>query len=383
MRVVTKLYIGLILWFNALNLRAIVVDQRGYASGEYTYAFLYGALLLLNLGAAVVLQLAKRHERLDPRAVRSYGRFHFAYVVLTLGLTAVISLIDQPDFGHLTVSTMSMLICSSFLLTDTREILTAIGVAATILFAGLPFFAESPDAVKQLYQELFAYIPISFAISRVLYKAYCDNYRSSVRLAQEAKKNSELNRRLQEANMRLEKLASVDELTGVANRRSLHTYLDKLIAAGDALPFAAIMIDIDQFKEYNDHYGHHQGDEVLIRVAGALAKIAEQTSGFVCRWGGEEFLYVARDQGREEILDICKRIHDCILAMEIPHEFSTASSSVTVSQGASSTIALGREDVLATIQQADQALYAAKAGGRNDLVYKPFPDDDAEPDELA
>jgi len=125
------------------------------------------------------------------------------------------------------------------------------------------------------------------------------------------------------------------------------------------------MIDIDFFKAYNDRYGHEQGDHVLAAVAKALERIAADSSGFVARWGGEEFAYVATGMDREKTLGVCRRIQDEVGDVAIRHEGSKASEHVTVSQGACLMDVQNREDFATCLRRADRALYQTKTSGRD------------------
>lgn len=369
LRTVTAIYIVAIFWFAALNLSAILITDRSYTYIPSYYIY-YSCLLLLNVGVAVIVKLAKSRFFLEPRAI---GSVNVIYILLILVLSALISLVDLTNFGHAMVFFISLFTCSSFLLTSSKEILLAILLPTGILVGALPIYIESRETLLNCYQELAAYIPIAFAISRVHYKAHYESYQKGVRLEKEIATNKILNRRLQRANRRLEELALIDELTGIANRRGLYGYIDRLLREKDAdFLFAAIMLDIDYFKDYNDYFGHSSGDAVLVDVARVLREVAKQTEGFVCRWGGEEFLYVATDRDREGILNICQRIYDQIGQEKIEHPLSSISRYVSLSQGASSSLVKNRADIIETIQQADRALYKVKRSGRNSYIYHSY-----------
>lgn len=130
------------------------------------------------------------------------------------------------------------------------------------------------------------------------------------------------------------------------------------------------MMDVDFFKGYNDHYGHIQGDTILSE-AGRL--LWEQRGGgwTPVRYGGEEFLLL-REASANEALEVAEAVRRDLEAQRIPHHFSQAAAVVTLSAGVSAKTCLDREDVEKLINEADQALYAAKAQGRNRCVlYSP------------
>lgn len=369
LRTISRIYIAVLFWLLALNVSAIFFSNLNYTYAT-EYFIYYSGLVLLNVVVGIIAKLARWRFRLAPRVVYC---INVTYIFITLVLSAFISLVDLTNSGHATAFFVSLFICSSFLLTSSGEILLAILLPTGILLFGLAFSVDSRELLVKFYQEVAAYIPIAFAISRVHYKAHYENYQKGVRLEQEIATNKMLNRRLKRANRRLEELALIDELTGLANRRGLSVYIDNLLREkGGNFLFAVIMLDIDHFKDYNDYYGHSSGDEVLVEVARVLREVANQTEGFVCRWGGEEFLYVTTGKNREGILDICKFIDDKIVQEKIAHPLSPISEYISLSQGASSALVKSRSEILGVIQQADRALYKVKRSGRNNYIYIPY-----------
>jgi len=158
-----------------------------------------------------------------------------------------------------------------------------------------------------------------------------------------------------------------DGLTGIANRRTF----DKVINRewGRALransPISLIMLDIDHFKAYNDHYGHQQGDTCLKKIANQLKKEIRRSSDFVARYGGEEFSVVLPFTDSNDASKVAEKIRKSIEAQKIPHEKSETGRVITISAG-SATLKPGKglsSEML--IKQADGCLYAAKKEGRN------------------
>lgn len=371
LRWVAAIYVGLVTWFITLNMIAYGTGTRDFPP-KLWQGILYLTLLIVNVG---ILVLVKARPVKKSETVRRYQWFICGYMVLIMSIGALISIVDQPDYGHLTVFIMNVLICSSFFLTERRQILCSIGFSTAIISFGLPLVVSSSGQLIGFYQELISYIPVSYFVSRVVYKAFCDHYVSQVHLSSEIEKNEDLNKRLQKTNFSLQKantdlkeLALVDELTGIPNRRGFYNYLDSEIDVNNASEgrhFVVVMIDIDYFKEYNDYYGHVAGDESLNRIAHALSGIAEIISGFVCRWGGEEFLCVVPDYTKDDAVLVCRKIFNTMAALKILHEDSAAGPYVSLSIGAFSSVAHGTEDIIGGIQQADRALYEVKAAGRN------------------
>ena len=179
---------------------------------------------------------------------------------------------------------------------------------------------------------------------------------------------------LLEMNKTLEKLALQDGLTGLANRRHFDNMLrEELIrATRSASSLALIMIDVDNFKKYNDIYGHLAGDECL-RQVGKIIHAAEQRSGdLAARYGGEEFALLLPSTGVKGALKVAEQIRQAIGGLEIKHD-GNRPGIVTISAGVNALGMVTDVDTASSlIGPADEALYAGKAGGRNRVVTAPL-----------
>jgi len=168
----------------------------------------------------------------------------------------------------------------------------------------------------------------------------------------------------------LERLAGLDGLTGIANRRRFDEYCEAEWnrCRRHGHPMSLVMIDIDFFKPYNDRYGHAEGDRVLKSVAGALSRATPRPGDLATRYGGEEFACVLPEtdlNGARHVADrILRGVHD----LAIPHTASEAADHVTVSLGIACDVPRLDGDPGALIRAADQALYKAKEQGRNRVV---------------
>jgi diguanylate cyclase (GGDEF)-like protein len=165
--------------------------------------------------------------------------------------------------------------------------------------------------------------------------------------------------------------AGIDELSGLANRRSFDRKLDELWqnATENHTSLALMMIDIDHFKAFNDHYGHQAGDKTITSVAQVLQQQLARPADFVARYGGEEFVVVLPDIRPAAARQLAERIRAAVLAKGISHQKSSAGQQVTVSIGLAyvepHSTDRSRQGL---IQMADEALYSAKGQGRNRVV---------------
>ncbi len=165
----------------------------------------------------------------------------------------------------------------------------------------------------------------------------------------------------------LERIASLDGLTQVANRRSFDEHLERewQYAARDQKSLSLILFDIDYFKPYNDYYGHPAGDECLKQIAQAANRIVRRPADLVARYGGEEFAVILPDASPAAALHITKQIQQEIRNLAIPHACSQVGAHVTLSLGVSSQVIHPEVEATSLVSQADQSLYIAKNQGRD------------------
>ena len=157
----------------------------------------------------------------------------------------------------------------------------------------------------------------------------------------------------------------IDGLTGVCNRRHFDERLttESARAAREGLPLSAVMIDIDHFKRYNDHYGHQAGDDTLRRVAAGLQSALKRPSDLLARYGGEEFVCLLPATPEAGALHVARALCSAVAGLGIAHAASTSAPQVTISAGVGTTVA--GADPAALLGEADAQLYRAKSGGRN------------------
>jgi len=168
----------------------------------------------------------------------------------------------------------------------------------------------------------------------------------------------------------LEEMSFKDGLTGVANRRRFDFIMD--VEWGNARrnkqPMSLIMLDIDYFKQYNDHYGHLQGDSCLKQVAAILSKVGTRARDFLARFGGEEFVFILPETNAKSAMKIAERCREMLADAQIPHEESQVDQVLTASIGVS-TIIPCHDDIMHTfIETVDRRLYQAKQKGRDRIV---------------
>ena len=203
-------------------------------------------------------------------------------------------------------------------------------------------------------------------ISEVVLKAKVIAMR---RLVEMQRSLIELTHKLNVANKELQLLSATDGLTGLSNRRMYDELSLREWRRCDRMkkPFSLVMVDVDNFKLYNDHYGHQAGDECLKAVAGQMLRAAPRPGDLVARYGGEEFVFALGETDIDGALWVANILRQRIEDLNMPHAASDMKH-VTVSCGVASVLPSDKVSLEVLLQSADYALYKAKEQGRNRVV---------------
>lgn len=175
-------------------------------------------------------------------------------------------------------------------------------------------------------------------------------------------------------NRDLALLSNTDQLTGLANRRALDEALECEWSrlSRHPLPLSVLMCDVDHFKMFNDRYGHDGGDQRLQSIARALQDTVSRPSDLVARYGGEEFALVLPGTDSEGGHQLAEKIREAVASLAIPNEDVSAGSCVTISVGVTCIDHFRSDRAECLLKRADEALYQAKANGRNQVVFLPY-----------
>jgi diguanylate cyclase (GGDEF)-like protein len=180
--------------------------------------------------------------------------------------------------------------------------------------------------------------------------------------------------KLRLANEKLKRLVSIDWLTQISNRRH---FVDRLEiewnrSNREKVVLSMILCDIDYFKQFNDNYGHQEGDKCLYSVAQTIKSAVSRPADLVSRFGGEEFIIILPNTDIKGAVYVAERIRSKILELKIPHDYSKAAQYISLSLGVSACIP--KPDTLpeTLIKATDKALYQAKKQGRNRVIANNF-----------
>lgn len=224
--------------------------------------------------------------------------------------------------------------------------------------------------IKPTQQEIvIARVTTHLTIQKLRYSLQVQN----AQLQQEIQQRQRAESALQEANQELQRLATLDGLTQVANRRHFDECLSLAwrISVREQVPLSLMLCDVDFFKHYNDTRGHQAGDECLQQIAQTMRRVVKRPADLVARYGGEEFAVILPNTNGEGASQVAESIRGAVRRLAIAHPKSPISACVTLSVGVSSTIPDRGSSPEALIAMADRALYQAKKSGRDRVVFFP------------
>ncbi|MDX8405808.1 MAG: diguanylate cyclase [Mariprofundus sp.] len=306
---------------------------------------------LIHMGVAKMLA-----EAPDIELHSCYDATKALEVAEHLGPTVILQDINMPDINGLD------------LLIEYRKH-TAIAEVPVIMLSGTSAAETKADAFQRGADDYLVKMPHPIElIARIRHhsRAYIEHLERDAALKDLEKER----RKLAAANLELEKLSSLDGLTGIANRRYFDTTFSRewQRAMRETESISLIMIDVDHFKLFNDGYGHQAGDDCLKQVALALKQVSQRPTDMVARYGGEEFVILLPGTHSRGGLQIAEGMRKAVEALQIPHAHSSTDAVVTVSLGLATILPMLKHEPGALIKTADEALYAAKREGRNRVI---------------
>ena len=309
-------------------------------------------------GFLVLLALMRRAAAENDRERRFFGVL-FPFLLLRLATTAAYNRILESDLPAPVMAWAPLLPGLPFLLFT----LLVLSPRLPAMWPGAPRMAPFARAISPLAVTVMLLLMSALVVARgavgvgmagIVLGVFGYGFRSTLLLV-----------RTEAAVRRLHELARLDDLTGIANRRSFDemSTLAWAQAARDGRPVALMMVDIDHFKALNDRLGHTAGDECLRRVARTLTDAVDGPPGAVARIGGEEFAVLLTGADADAATRLAERMREAVQALEAAS--GERRLSVTVSIGVASASPREGAGLQQTLMQADRMLYEAKRGGRN------------------
>ena len=336
--------------FILINLGALLLQaDESFQFG--LYLLMYGLMIAVNVLFLVLAGQRRRPDDIPPEKIRFFDNLLLLYMTFSMVWGSVVTLLDQQLYGQVTVFMVNMIINSVIFVIEARRMLIPYLISAVILLAGLPFLQPNPDVLIGHYANLAVFMIIAWLASRLLYHSYCRNLTSKLALNQ--------------ANFKLKQLSLVDELTGIANRRGLRNFITQVFEQREYKfeKLSVMMVDIDNFKQYNDCFGHAAADRILAALAELLDAAAASPLEIAARMGGDEFILISFSLSLPQLEEISGKIRDQVV--ELAGSSDNSPGQVTVSIGASQMPVCVEQDVAKVIEAADSAMYQAKSAGRN------------------
>ncbi|WP_312100755.1 GGDEF domain-containing protein [Lachnoclostridium sp.] len=313
---VQKAYLGFLLTFEVITLAFLILGSYSKRKKDYVIA---------------------------PLIYRSFWGFSLLFIYAS----SYISLFESKNIG---IYCVLISVASLVPLLDLREFLCF--VATQIIFISLVVFQLELSIANKL--SMIIYSGALLCISRILYS--------------QQRKMLKMQQKLQS----MAKNAEEDPLTGLLNRRGLDRNLEVLLpyCIRSGIRVGLMILDVDNFKRYNDSFGHPQGDKCLKMVAAELRKTARRSSDLTARIGGEEFVILVYDEKESELIAFAEKIRTNIENLNIKHSPTLGTAVVTVSVGVSSVVPTTTKCMSELYKLADKSLYTAKQSGRNVVVYQ-------------
>lgn len=324
---------------------------------EYTIAarFAVGILALIVLEAQIHLRY--RADTIDATSAISVLIAYAGWLYVAQMTTDIQSISYYMVFGAIFMMSVNLFFSFQF------HLAIVASVTMMVIFLGTLY---SFDAMATLHKLIFGAFCISCFVftSYVNFKLNKERYKVFLNALEARIQQNEATER----GKALLRLSNTDPLTGLENRRAvdqhLRDYWDGWQRRGES--FGVLLIDVDFFKRYNDCHGHQQGDRCLITIANALQDAIKPFDASIGRYGGEEFIVMARLDMWETIAELGETICRTVRDMALPHgQRRDGTSIVTVSVGGAFTRNQAGSKIEKIIHEADRALYGAKASGRN------------------
>ncbi|MBO0959619.1 GGDEF domain-containing protein [Neobacillus sp. MM2021_6] len=374
-----KLFAKIVILFEVIlimmNVSSSVVDNGHFEIN--TYLVLYFILLIMSI---TMLLYMRWFEKRPECTKRQYERFRFGllgFVNFFLVWGAVVTLVDQKDYGHVMAFAVNFMCVSILFHASNRTILFLYILPIAVIFIGLPIFQPSNVIVMGHYINLTVFLFFCWLASRMLYISVSTTFyhkllltETNNNLAAKIAENEKMNKELAKVNHQLRQLTIIDELTKIPNRRGFQQFIrERLGHSNTKQNLSLMMLDIDAFKLFNDNYGHLEGDKVITIVAQTIQTCIDATTSFTARFGGEEFVIAAFDLEFPEMYQVAEAIREAVWKRQVPHEYSPVANQISVSIGIASGYVHNEAEVGQLLENADHALYKSKSRGRNRVEY--------------
>jgi diguanylate cyclase (GGDEF)-like protein len=334
-------------------------SRNNHWRDNQVYAFMYLAMLLMMVAFSFIFRKLGTNISGNVQKILLVGSL---FSIFVLAWSAGISLLDQQVNGQVIVYVVALISIAVVPIFQPLLLLLMYLLVHVLFLIYMPEFQPSNALVFANSINSTAFLVISWTISCTRYKKQEELFKNQKLLKTNSLELSRINKELEEANRKLEILSQIDGLTGIFNRMMFENKIkgEWNRCKRHSIPLSMMMIDIDFFKPFNDHYGHRAGDGCVQQIATALVSEAKRSADFVARYGGEEFAVVLPHTEKVGALILAEQMRQKVEDLGIIHGFSSVSSVLTVSIGVYTVIPTEESDLEDYIDNADKALYRAK-----------------------
>lgn len=301
-------------------------------------------------------------DRDESRVEKFASLVHKLIVIHVLLFVVAFSLSAQFTTGQITVYVIGIVFVAIIAFLDPRFMAGLYIISNAIFLAMLPLF--QPSAILRSSHAIStAYLILgAWTVSAILYNSRIKDHIQKKTIENQFQKLTEL-------NSKFEMLSMIDPLTGANNRRKFdETLLSEWARAiRDKTPISIALADIDYFKNFNDKYGHIEGDECIKQVAKSIMNLLKRPGDSISRYGGEEFAIILPNTDLQGATILCESMRSTIEGLSIPNSGSEFQR-VTVSMGVKSIVPVPGDSLLTFFTKVDEILYEAKKAGRNKVM---------------
>lgn len=382
-----RLFLESILGLQVLTYLVLLIISSTSAIYTFEYRpslFLYFVLLLFSIVEYIVVARLEKLFVARMITTRILNINMWIVIGAITSWSAVLSIVSSENQVVHTVYLLSLMV-TSFMFYIAEKPHAFIFIVSLSIYLGGHLFIDGAQLEVMAYLNLLVFALLSWIISRMNYQSYIGFHRNqfiindknkllsdvNADLTKEVVEKQEILRALESANTTLRKISAIDDLTSVPNRRKLNEVVNYewRRSQRERNDIAIFMIDIDNFKAYNDTYGHVAGDMVLRNVARVLNQFSMRPTDFFGRYGGEEFTFVAINMGRENVLHFANRMRAGVEGLKVEHERAEGRPYLTISIGATIAKPYCKDSISKAFERADMALYLSKSEGKNTMRF--------------
>lgn len=360
--IVFKFFLPTIVLFEAFNIIYVLCfTKTGLGTlNNRIYFTLYFLLMLISIISFIALLIITKNKNYDGNTILNLS---FIYIVFFCFWSTFITLLDLRDSENITVYVNAMLSTAVLLYLKPWQLLPLLMCNQVIFLTFFTTFQQVPtnNIGNYINSTIIVIVSIAVSISRYYNKCLDFNNRHTIMIQ---------NEEITKINEKLNQLVCTDALSGLYNRR----YLDDILCekwnqkSRDNSFSAVIMLDIDNFKNYNDYYGHQMGDVCIQEISSIMKVLTKDSNNFAVRYGGEEFTVVMFHTNETEVLNLAENIRQGVYNLKMKNH-NTSYKYVTISEGLCFGNTKNHNDLYDFIKIADYALYDSKKGGRNKITF--------------